>query len=267
MAEFVDQLVELGGIRRESILAVGLGTPGPICHAEGLIYGAPNLPGWSNVPVRDRLAAATRLRVAVENDANAAAFGEFVAGAGRDVHDLVLFTLGTGVGGGIVLDDRLWRGRFDNAAELGHIIVEREGRACPCGQRGCLERYASANAVAERYFEAHPEAERQPSRRISCAEVARRAAKGDVLADRIWREACEYLAIACVDLQHVLNPELIVFGGGMAEAGGQLLDLVRDRLAALTWKIAPDRPRLALAELGNHAGIVGAAALARQAVS
>lgn len=263
MADFVDELIGAAGIKRADVAAVGLGTPGPICHAKGLIYGAPNLPGWVNIPVRDRLAALVRLPVVVENDANAAAFGEFAGGAGRGVQDMVLFTLGTGVGGGIVLGGRLLRGHFDNAAELGHIIVERDGRPCPCGQRGCVERYASANAVAERYVEALSDLAAAATPNPNSAEIARMAAAGDSLASRIWHEACMYLAMACVDLQHVLNPELIVLGGGMADAGEQLLHAVREQLAARTWKVAPDRPRVSLAELGNHAGIVGAAALAR----
>jgi glucokinase len=245
--------------------AVGIGVPGPLDHARGIVHHAPNLPGWVNVPLRERLQRELGLPVCVENDANAAAFGEFVAGAGRDVRDMVMLTLGTGIGGGVVLDGKLWRGSFDNAGEIGHMIVEIGGRPCPCGQHGCLERYASATAIAQRYAEetagragaaeapAGPDAE----------EVLRRGESGDARAARIWDEACRYLAVACVNIQHLFNVQRIVLAGGLIQAGERLLDPLRRHFERLTWRIAPDHPQIALATLGNDAGLVGAAALAR----
>lgn len=248
--------------------AVGIGVPGPLDHARGVVRHAPNLPGWVNVPLRERLQQELGLPVCVENDANAAAYGEYVAGAGRDVRDMVLLTLGTGIGGGIVLDGKLWRGSFGNAGEIGHMIVEIGGRPCPCGQLGCLERYASAAAIAQRYAEettgpasAAPFAQGAPTS-PGAEEVLRLSESGDALAARMWDEACRYLAVACVNLQRLLNVQRIVLAGGLIHAGRRLLDPVRAYYERFTWRIAPDHPQIALAKLGNDAGILGAAALA-----
>lgn len=270
LVQVVDQCIAGARLTKRDVLAIGYGTPGPMSHKEGIIFASPNLPGWVNIPLRSKFSAATDLPVALENDANAAAFGEFIAGAGKGVRDMVMLTLGTGIGGGIVMNGRLQRGAFDNAAEIGHIIAVPNGRLCPCGQRGCLERYGSANAVAERLMEALEAGEdsslkarartRPP---ITSADVAQAARAGDELAARIWDETCMYLGMACVTIQHMLNPELIVLGGGLIRAGGQLLDPIRAHFGRQTWRIAKDQPRLEFATLGDDAGVIGAAALAR----
>jgi len=272
MAGLVEELQRRADLRRQDILGLGVGAPGPMSHREGIIHHAPNLPGWVKVPLRDRLAALSGLNVVLENDANAAAFGEYAAGAGRGVRDMVMLTLGTGIGGGIVLDGRLWRGRFDNAGEIGHMIIVPDGRPCPCGQHGCLERYASANAVAERLREAVHQGADSLLRPQALAgmpfdarEVVTAMDRGDALAARIWDETCYYLALSVVNLQHLLNPELVVFAGGLINAGERLLSGVRRHFEKLSWKIAPDAPRIAFATLGTDAGTIGAAALAREA--
>jgi glucokinase len=227
------------------------------------------LPGFVNVPLRDRFAEATGLPVSLENDANAAAYGEFVAGAGKDVRNMVMLTLGTGIGGGIVQDGQLVRGFFDNAGEIGHTIIVPNGRPCPCGQHGCLERYASANAVAERLAEAIRGGEESTLRPtvesgqpFDARNVLKAADDGDALATRIWDETCFYLALSVVNIQHMLNPELVVFAGGLINAGPRLTERVRTHFDQLAWKIAPDAPRIALATLGTDAGTIGAALLA-----
>lgn len=260
------------------IAAVGVGVPGPMSHEKGLIHNAPNLPGWVNIPFRDRMTAATKFHCVVENDANAAAFGEFTMGAGRDVQNMVMLTLGTGIGGGIVIGGRLIRGAFDNAGEIGHAIMIPEGRACPCGQRGCLERYSSANAIAERFVEAIAAGEpsslagrakeeaalaARADGRIDSADVLAAAEAGDVLASRIWGEACRLLALAIVNIQHFFNTEQVVLAGGLINAGEKLLTPVRRHFAEQTWRICDDAPRIVLATLGGDAGMLGAAALAR----
>jgi glucokinase len=269
IAGLIGELREISGRNGAPVGAVGVGVPGPLDFARGLVFNAPNLPGWVNVPVRDRLSEACGAAILVENDANAAAYGEFVAGAGRDSQDMVLLTLGTGVGGGIVADGRVHRGAFGNAGEVGHIIVQPGGRACPCGQFGCLERYSSANAIEQRAAEAIRAG--RPSRladamqhsgEIDAPDVAAAARAGDALAAEIWDDACRYLALACTTLQHIVNPRVVVLGGGLINAGAQLLVPVRRHLEALTWRMADDRPRVEFATLGGDAGIIGAAAIA-----
>lgn len=271
MARLAEELRAHADLPREEIAGVGIGAPGPMSHARGIVHAAPNLSGFVNVPLRDRLAARLGLPVVLENDANAAAYGEFVAGAGRGVRSLVMLTLGTGIGGGVVLDGRLWRGAFDNAGEVGHMIVVPDGRPCPCGQRGCLERYASAHAVAQRLIDAVRDgAESALADRVRRGEaldardVLAAIKAGDQTAARIWDETCYYLAVCAVNLRHLLNPELIVLAGGLINAGPRLLQPTQAHFERLSWRLAPDAPRLALATLGPDAGLVGAALLARR---
>lgn len=270
MAALVDALRAQASLKTSEVVGVGLGAPGPLSHAEGVVFNAPNLPGWVNVPVRERLARACGLPVVLENDANAAAFGEFTAGAGRDVDSLVMLTLGTGIGGGIVLDGQLWRGAGGSAAEIGHSIIVPDGRPCPCGQAGCLERYASANAVAERLVEAVRAGEESSlgpdvsaGRALDARDVLRARAAGDALAARIWDETCRYLALGCLNIEHVLDPDLIVLAGGLINAGETLLEPTRTWFHQCRWSLTEPRAKIALARLGTDAGVIGAAALAR----
>lgn len=267
----VERLPAGAGLGRERILGVGIGAPGPMSHSRGMILNAPNLPGWENIPLRDRLSDAVGLRVSLENDANAAAFGEFVAGAGQDVQTMVMVTLGTGIGGGVILDGRLWRGHFDNAGEIGHAIVVPGGRACPCGKLGCLERYASANAVGERLIEAVKAggesalaAKVAAGASITSRDVLDQRRNGDALAARIWDETCYYLAIGCINIQHHFNPQRIVLAGGLINAGDELLAPLRDQYRRLAWKMCDDFPEIVFAQVGTDAGTIGAGALARQ---
>jgi glucokinase len=270
LVQLVEDLIRDAGLTKRQIVGVGYGTPGPASYKRGLIYATANLPGWQDVPVRDRLATATGLPVTLDNDANAAAFGEFVAGAGRGVRDMVMLTLGTGVGGGVIANGELLHGALENAGEIGHMIIVPDGRACPCGQRGCLERYGSANAVAERLAEAIRAGEGSmvadrvlAGNAVTSVDVAEAARAGDPLAVRIWDETCYYLAIAAVNMQHVLNPQRFVLAGGLIGAGEQLLDPVRAHFRRQTWHLAEDFPQIEFATLGGDAGIIGAAALAR----
>ncbi|MCG3127718.1 MAG: Glucokinase [Phycisphaerae bacterium] len=271
IARIADLVRRLAGEHRGHLAAVGVGAPGPMSHTAGVIYAAPNLPGWKNVPLRDLLSRATGVPCEIENDANAAAYGEYRAGAGRQVRDLVFLTLGTGIGGGVVIGGQLVRGKFDNAGEVGHMIVEPDGRPCPCGQAGCLERYASARAIGVRVTEAiRAGAKSALQARVvageepDAADVQRAADAGDPVCRRIWDDACRYLALACCNLRHLLNPELIVLGGGLINAGAALLSCVQTHFDRVCWKIAPDAPQIVLATLGTDAGIIGAAALARE---
>ena len=270
LVQLVENCICAADLTKADIAAIGYGTPGPMSHEEGIVYASPNLPGWENIPLRARFSEATGLPVTLDNDANAAAYGEFVAGAGKGTRDMVMLTLGTGIGGGIVLDGRLQRGAFDNAAEIGHTIAVPNGRPCPCGQRGCLERYGSANAVAERFVEELQAGEDSllksrldAGETLSSVDVAKAAQKGDVLAARIWDEACLYLALACLNIQHMLNPECVVLGGGLTGAGDQLLKPIREHFEHQAWTVATDFPRIELATLGDDAGVIGAATLAR----
>lgn len=272
LADVARELLHTAGVERRQVCGVGVGCPGPMSSEKGVVYGAPNLPGWVNVHARDDLAALLGLPVVLDNDANLYALGEYTAGSARALHSMMMLTLGTGIGGGIVIGGTPVRGFFGSAGEIGHMIVVPGGRPCPCGQTGCLERYSSAAAIGERLVEAVRGGDAcslneaiRAGREVTSRDVAAAAAAGDALAARIWDEACMFLALACVNIQHMLNVECVVLGGGLTGAGAQLLESVRMHFRRLTWHVVDDAPRLALATLGDSAGVIGAAAAARTA--
>ncbi len=260
------------GVKRDEVAGIGIGSPGPMSHRQGLIINPGNLTCLQNLPIRDIVSQRTGIKTTLENDANAAAFGEFWAGAGRGVRDLVMFTLGTGVGGGVITDGRLLRGHFENGGELGHIVVNPRGRKCSCAQLGCVEAYSSAYNLA-RYAEELIAAGR-PSRLkplvdagelLKAEHIVEAAQAGDELARQVWDEACYYLAVTIVTMQHVTNPERVVLAGGLIAAGDFLLEPIRRHFRALTWNLLEDFPDIQFAALGNDAGFIGAAGCAWEA--
>ena len=245
---------------------VGLGVPGNIDHDRGIVLASPNLHGWRNVPIREALARASGLDIYVDNDANNAALGEFHAGAGRGVRNLALLTLGTGIGCGLILDGKLWRGAQGNAGEIGHTIVQVDGRLCACGQPGCLEAYASATSVAQRAADLIRDgaasslkeiADRGDS--ITSEAVVAAFRNGDSLAGEVWQEFCRYLAAACINIHHLLNPDCIVLGGGMSAAGEHLREPLSRAIEKMHSTQFHPAPIVRIAELGNDAGLIGAA--------
>jgi len=263
----IEELLDTPAVSKAPMVGVGIGAPGALSQSRGVVISPPNLPGWREVAIATKVGTRVKLPILLENDANCAAVGESLAGAGRGIRDLVMFTLGTGVGSGIILEGRLLRGHFESAGELGHTIVQPDGRACLCGQRGCLEAYASAGHIARRVREAMEAGETSSLAdtlaergEIDAQDVAA-ASEHDVLAGRIWDDACRYLAIACVNAQHAMNPQRVILGGGMSAAGDRLLTPVREHFNRLTWPGVNDRPEIVLASLGDDAGLIGAAAV------
>ncbi len=259
---------ELRGLPQATAAAVGIGTPGPLSPTRGIVYRSANLPGWRDVPLRDNVARRVGMPVTIDNDANVAAYGEYRADP--EIRNLVLLTLGTGVGAGAVVDGRILHGQHENASEWGHMIVHPGGIPCKCGQRGCLEMYASASNIAKRtaqQIRAGAESSLDDPDSISGRDVADAAKSGDALANKVWDEACHALAIACINIQHALNPQRVLLGGGMGNAGEFLLDAVRRHYRAMHWNLCDDLPEIRLAILGNNAGIIGAAAMARDLIN
>lgn len=273
MAKASEQAVAKAGFSMDDVPAVGLGSPGPAKYREGIIEAATNFPTFRNIPVRqmlsDRLGGKT---IVFENDANVACFGEFVAGAGKDVEDMVFFTLGTGIGGGIINKGKLLAGAGDNANELGHIIIHPNGRKCNCGQRGCVEAYASATNTAKRAAEAVEAGEKSSLKKvldekgeITCKDVYEHLKTGDKLAKKITDETAEALAILCINVLHTTEPARIVFAGGMIAAGDVLLNRIKDYFNEQIWHLKKETVEICFATLSEDAGIIGAAALAKQA--
>lgn len=255
------------------VAGVGVGAPGPV--NDGVVMSAPNLDGWTApVPLRDRLREALDIPVVVGNDATVGAVGEWVAGAGRGAANLLGVWLGTGVGGGLVLDGRPFDGSSGAAGELGHVVVHPGGALCGCGRRGCLEAYAGRasmeRAVRVRAAAGEPTAlldimEDKGKSRMTSSVWAKALGRGDAMATEMMAEAVEALGVAVGSAVNLLDLDTVVIGGGVTERLGQ--DLV-DRIAAAASPIllVPDvERRYLVAELGDDSGIVGAAHLAGQA--
>jgi glucokinase len=271
VGEVVRELVS-GSV--EALDGVGLGVAGLVDADRSKVYFAPNL-RWSQVPVRALLEASTGLPVVVENDGNVAAWGEARFGAGRGVRDLTLVTVGTGIGGGIVINGSLFRGAHGAAGEIGHINAVPDGRPCGCGRNGCLEQYASGNALvrearllaAERRSEAGVLLELGDGtpEGVQGVHVTEAAKAGDPVAMAAFTIVGTWLGRGLADLAAVLDPEVFVIGGGVSEAGDLLLASARQTLAdKLIGQQNRPAPVVRSAALGNSAGLVGAADLARQ---
>jgi glucokinase len=249
------EAVERSGAGWESVESVGIGCGGPLDAAAGLLIAPPHLPGFTNVPISALAAEQYERPVTLENDATAAAAGEHRWGAGRGTDNMVYLTVSTGVGGGVVLDGRLFRGSTGNGGELGHVTVDWRGRPCRgCGRLGCLEAYVSGTSIAERAREAGLDV-------ATAEDVARLAADGEPTAGRVWDETTEALACGITSIVNLFEPELVVVGGGVTRSGEQLLEPVRERVAAGTMKPAGDHVRIAVSGLGDQVGVYGAAAI------
>jgi glucokinase len=238
------------------VRGVVLGAPGIISSSTGTVVASPNLQGWRDVPLRDRVTAATGFSVRLENDANAAAYGEYWRGAGAGCASMVLLTIGTGVGGGLVLGGELWRGADGMAGEVGHVSVEPGGRTCRCGNAGCLETYASATGIVDSYRELSGVDES-----LTAEEVHRRAHEGDANARQSYREAGRSLGLAFAALVNLLNPERIIIGGGVLPAWDLFMPTAEHEMRRRAFAAPAGRVRIAPAALGDLAGVTGAAGL------
>lgn len=272
MCEAIRLAVAKSGLKISSIAAIGVATPGTMDLPAGIILDPPNLKPWQNVPVRDHIQKAFKLPTAFQNDANAAAFGEFWAGAGKDAHSMVLFTLGTGVGGGIIIDDLVLEGEHSHGAELGHMKIEMTNpRTCGCGRLGCLEAYASATAVVKRATETIAargvrtalSALHKNKGGLTARAIFDAAKAGDAIADQIVQDTAYYLAVGAVNMMHTIDPDMIVFAGGMIAAGSGFLNRIRKVVKELAFPVPAAKTRICYAQLGTDAGFIGAAGCAR----
>jgi glucokinase len=273
LARFVGNLSALrtrGASVGVEAIAIGVGVPGLIANT-GFVHSSVNLEPLAGLNLKKMVVAATALPTVVINDANAAAFGEHCHGAGQPFASFLMFTLGTGVGGGLILDGRLWAGIDGVAGELGHATVEPAGLPCSCGNRGCLEQYASATALAKAAVAA---AQHQkggmlagiPNGEISAETLAVVARRGDPFASSLFEEAGRYLGIAAATVTNLLNLEAIIVGGGMAASFDLFASAMRREVDSRAFAIPAGRLTIRAGTLGDDAGILGAAALARELV-
>ncbi len=263
-SESIRQATASGAV--EGIDAVGISCGGPLDARAGILLGPLHLPGWDAVPIVDLASAEFGVPAALENDASAAAWGEYRFGAGDGVESMLYLTVSTGIGGGAILGGALRRGAAGNGGEFGHILVHTNGRACRCGRRGCLESVASGTSIAERADEALRASSDPSSLRdlaeVRAEDVSAAAASGDPIASAVWREATDALSSAITDLVNVFEPDLVVLGGGVTRSGDALLDPVRSAVLAAAMPPAARAVRIRLSALGDEVGVVGAGAVA-----
>ncbi len=271
MASMCRELIELGGLAKQDIQWIGVGSPGTIDAEKGMIVFSGNLQ-LRNAPIADMLSARAALPVYVGNDANAAALGEVYAGAAKDCSIALMVTIGTGIGGGIVIDRRIYTGFNGMAGEIGHMVIMEGGRLCTCGRHGCWEAYASATgliALTRESMQAHPE-----SAMWSVAGTLENAGGrtsfdamrlGDASGKQVVDDFIRYFACGLANITDVLQPEVICIGGGVSHEGDALLRPLQARFEQETFDTGGRNAKLILAALGNDAGLIGAAMLGHQA--
>jgi glucokinase len=253
--------------------AVGIGAPGVIFVRRGVIVSSPNLPDWVEVPLKAIVRRRISLPVVVENDANAAAYGEKWVGAGKGAHSLICLTLGTGVGGGIILNGRVWHGEDGMAAELGHTTVNPDGPQCKCGNTGCLEVYASATGIV-REVQRHLIREDSILKTsfqgredvFNARDVFRAAKAGDLVCLRVIHQMGRYLGIGIANMVNTFNPQIIVISGGVTAAWRDFIPIVKEEVTVRAFKVPRIRAKIVRAKLGDDAGVIGAAGAALQAM-
>jgi glucokinase len=255
------------GAARDDFLGVGIGSPGPLDREHGLVITTPNL-GWHNFPLRDRISNDTGLRATLDNDANCATLGEWWIGAARGAQHVVGLTIGTGIGGGLILDGRLYHGASDAAGEVGHTTIDSTGRRCKCGNYGCLEAYASGPATADRAREALAGGEDSllnamvdgRLEHLTAQHVYDASKQGDDVAREVVRETARFIGTGIANLLNLFNPNVVVLAGGVAQAGEDLFSPLRAEVRRRAFKPSVEACRIVPGALGGAAGVVGAVA-------
>ena len=264
-----EKLLREAGYSFADIESLGIGIPGTVNYKSGIVEYANNL-DFVNVPFAALLKQYFSIPVCCENDARAAAFGEYIAGAGKSSHSMILMTLGTGVGGGIIFDGKIWHGMNSAAGEIGHMVIRYNGKSCTCGRHGCLEAYASASAFSKMALDEVP---RHPDSALYAAVTAAKRCngkmvidavrQGDPIACAIFDAYCGYLSDGITNLINIFQPEVFLIGGGLSASGDILLQPLKERIyPELYSRYASENTDIRIAALGNDAGIIGAARIA-----
>jgi len=271
MVQTMSDVIATEKAQAADFLGAGVGAPGPLDREHGIVVIAPNL-GWRDFPLRDAISARIRLPVTLDNDANCATVGEWWRGAARGARNVVGLTIGTGIGGGVILDGKLYHGSSDVAGEIGHTTIDSTGRYCRCGNYGCLEAYASGPAIALRAREALERNEESKLRtmvsgdltQLTAAIVYQAANDGDALANEIVRDTARFLGTGVANILNMLNPDVVVLAGGVAKAGERLFEPLRAEVKRRAFKPAVAACRIVPGELDGTAGMVGAVATFKQ---
>jgi glucokinase len=269
----IDRLLEKSAVPKGQVGAIGVGAPGWVNYATGIVNDLTNIPGWRFVPLAKELERETGIAAFADNDANVMAIGELVHGAGRGFHHFVCLTLGTGVGGALIIDGDLYRGMSGLAGEIGHMTIDMNGRQCACGAKGCLERYVGNRFIVQNALERlreYPRREESAILRLADKKLERitpkllyeAASLGDDVALEVWRDTGKYLGIALAALVNLLNPECFIIGGGVANAGKFLFEPMTRVMGSLAMNEVGKSTPVFQAKSGEDAGIIGAATFA-----
>ena len=253
----IDQIIENNDLAKANIVGVGLGLPGPVDTTRGIVHTFTNIPGWKEVNLKRILEQKLDIPVRLDNDTNLMCLAEYRLGKAKGLKNVVCLTLGTGVGGGIIIDGKLYRGSNFVAGELGHMPINEEGPRCKCGGVACLEAYIGNSRIKS-------EAQKLFRRDISLEELSALSKRGDARARYIWSELGRRLGIALVGAVNLLNPDAIVIGGGIANAGEVLFSTAKKTIAQRAMKVASRHVKVLKAQLGNDAGLIGAAILVKE---
>lgn len=264
----LETALQHAGCSWASIRAVGVGVPGPVITAQGVVSSPPIMPGWDRFPIRQRLAEHWRKPVTLDNDADLGALGEWSFGAGREESCLVYIKIGTGIGCGILLEGQIYHGVLGTAGEIGHVTISEDGPPCTCGNYGCLEAMAGGRAIAQRAQLAIKAGQRtllrngKPLEALTAKDVAEAAQKGDVVSQQLLSDAGRHIGSALASLINLLNPGLVLIGGGVAEAGVYLLDPIHEAVRQRSLRASLQATRIEVAALGRRATPLGAVSLA-----
>lgn len=268
MVGLVSKLLAHAGCAWVDIRAVGIGVPGPVVTAQGIVSSPPIMPGWDGFPIRSYLEEQWRKPVMIDNDADLGALGEWMFGAGRGESNLAYIKVGTGIGCGLMIDGKIYHGVLGTAGEIGHVTVSQDGPPCKCGNYGCLEVMAGGRAIAQR-AELVVKAGQRTSladlprdKGLTAQDVAHAAQQGDLISQQLLSDAGRHIGSALASLINLLNPALILIGGGVAGAGDFLLNPIREAVQQRSLRASLAATRIRQAELGVHSVAMGAVALA-----
>ncbi|HUW22980.1 MAG TPA: ROK family protein [bacterium] len=259
------------GLQSKSIEGIGIGVAGDIDQKRGIVRFSPNL-FWKNVPIARLINKKFNVKVVVDNDANAAAWGTYILETKRKAKNLICITLGTGVGGGLILNGRIYHGASGSAGEIGHITVNTQGQKCNCGNYGCLETYVGSAYIVRKAIKEIKKGERSLIKKlaggnlqsITSQTIQAAALKGDKLARRIWKEAGEYLGIALSGVINLLNPGVIVFGGGVAKAEELIFQPMKKEIRKRAFRVPFEKVKFTRTKFGADLGVIGASLLTLQ---
>ncbi|OGF47520.1 MAG: hypothetical protein A2452_02365 [Candidatus Firestonebacteria bacterium RIFOXYC2_FULL_39_67] len=254
---------------RKRIIGIGMGTPGLVEHKKGIIHEPPNLPGMDGMNIKKYMESRLKIKTFVANDANAYAVGEHTFGAGKGTKNMVCITLGTGLGGGIIIDGKLYVGSFETAGELGHIIIRKEGKKCHCGSIGCVESYVGANFIAERVRTDIKNGKKTAIvklvngdlSKITPAILKKAAMQNDKYSKALWNEIGAEIGTALISIVNTLSPEMVVIGGGVSKAGDVLLNPIKKKFNMIGFKFLKKRVKIVPGKLSDDAGVLGSSSL------